>query len=180
MKTVTRYLDGMRAAFDGSYVSTLIKPKQVFVNGVLAYDATKEVGNGILDIDKALPVVIIDIDKALPVVYEFTLTQGPDLSTTISTIIAASDNDEVGRIYVFVSIIHASPPSATELKTLGFFLLGNTMAYNVTGLSTYASYYGLAMTVDRSGNESIIGSSTPQVLMTTPYIFINVGIICPR
>ena len=73
MKTVARYLDNNRVAFDGSYVSTLIKPKQVFVNGVVAYDATKEVGNGILDIDKALPVV-----------DAFTLTQGPDPSSAIS------------------------------------------------------------------------------------------------
>ena len=31
MKTVARYLDNDKTAFDDSYVSTLIKPKQVFV-----------------------------------------------------------------------------------------------------------------------------------------------------
>ncbi len=36
------------------------------------------------------------------------------------------------------------------------------------------------MAVDRSGNDSIIVSSTPSVLMTTPCIFINDGLIGPH
>lgn len=87
--TVARYLDGMRTTFDGSYVSTLIKPKQVFVNAVVAYDATEDVNNRILDIHKTLPAV-----------NAFTLTQGPDSSTAISAIISASDNEGVERIYI--------------------------------------------------------------------------------
>ena len=66
MITVARYLDndnmgvpppsdGRRTAFDGSYVSTLIKPTQVFVNGFVGCDATKYVGYGLLEIDTTLP-----------------------------------------------------------------------------------------------------------------------------
>ena len=56
MKTVARYLDTENNDFDGSYVTTLIKPKQVYVNGVDAYDATKSVGYGLLS-DTTLLVV---------------------------------------------------------------------------------------------------------------------------
>ena len=48
MKTVARYLDNKNNASDGSYVSSLIKPKQVFVNGVAAYDATKARADGLI------------------------------------------------------------------------------------------------------------------------------------
>ncbi len=86
MKTVARYLDNENNAFDGSYVSTLINPHQVFVNDVVAYDATKNVGFGLL------------VDTTLPIVDVFTLTRGSDLTTVISTIITASDNDVVQYI----------------------------------------------------------------------------------
>ena len=92
MKTVARYLDDNNTSLDGSYVSTLIKPNQMFVNGVVAHDVSKEVGYGLLNVDTTSPGV-----------NTFTLTQGTDIATAISTIIAASDNDEVDSIYVLIS-----------------------------------------------------------------------------
>jgi hypothetical protein len=38
VKTVARYLDNDNVAFDGSYISDLIKPNKVSVNGVVTYD----------------------------------------------------------------------------------------------------------------------------------------------
>ena len=46
MKTVARYLDNANTSFDGSYVSTLIKPTHIFVNGVVAYDPAEARADG--------------------------------------------------------------------------------------------------------------------------------------
>ncbi len=51
MKTVARYLENDRTALDGSYISTLIKPTQVFLNEFIGYDATKNVGSGLFEAD---------------------------------------------------------------------------------------------------------------------------------
>jgi len=48
MKTVARYLGNDNTAFDGSYVSSLIKTKQVFVNNVVAYDPASSRAAGLL------------------------------------------------------------------------------------------------------------------------------------
>jgi hypothetical protein len=45
--TVARYLDNDITTLDGSYISTLIKPTQVFVNGVIAYDPAEARADGI-------------------------------------------------------------------------------------------------------------------------------------
>ena len=137
MKTVARYLDNNRVAFDGSYVSTLIKPKQVFVNGIVAYDATKEVGSGLLEADTILPIV-----------NAFTLTQGSDTATAISTIIAASDNDVVQNIFIIVSSTQTVMPTSAEIKALGTQIPGNLSSYSAMGLSANTTYYGWAMAVD--------------------------------
>ncbi len=70
MKTVARYLDNEHVAVDGSYVSTLIKPNQVFVNGIIAYDPVESRADGLLPIG--------------PKVTNFTLVDGS--STTDSVI----------------------------------------------------------------------------------------------
>ncbi len=108
MKNISRYLDNVNTAFDGSYVSTLIKPKKVFVNGVVGYDAAKNIASGLLEADKILPSV-----------NAFTLTQGSDTATAISIIIAASDNDEVQNIYILVSSTQTAMPTYAEIKALG-------------------------------------------------------------
>ena len=48
MKTVARYLDDNNTSFDGSYVSTLIKTNQIFVNGVIAYDPAESRADGLI------------------------------------------------------------------------------------------------------------------------------------
>ena len=50
MKTVVRYLDHENTTFDGSCVSTLIKPNDVFVNSLIAYDPVESRANGLLPI----------------------------------------------------------------------------------------------------------------------------------
>jgi hypothetical protein len=158
MKTVARYLDDNNTDFDGSYVSTLIKPKQVFVNGVIAYDQAKNVGSGLL------------VDTTLPIVNVFTLTRGSDPTTAISTIITASDNDVVQDIYILLSSTQTTIPTSMEIKVAGTKIPGNSSSYNVTGLSANTTYYGWAMAVDESGNESIIVASTPAFLQTDQVI----------
>ncbi len=44
MKTAARYLDNDNITFNNLYALTLIKPSYVFVNDVVAYDTTKDVG----------------------------------------------------------------------------------------------------------------------------------------
>ena len=129
MKTVARYLDNENNAFDGSFVSTLIKPHQVFVNGVVAYDPSKNVGSGLL------------VDTTLPIVDLFTLTRDSDPTTVISTIITASDNDVVKNIYVLVSSTQTTIPTSAEIKANGAQLPGTSSSYNFTGLSANTSYY---------------------------------------
>ena len=169
MKTIARYLDNDNTAFDGSYVSTLIRPTQVFVKGFVGHDAAKKVASGLLEADTILPIV-----------NAFTLTQGSDTATAISTIIAASDNNVVQNIYVLVSSTQTVMPTSAEIKVLGTQIPGNSSSYSATGLSANTTYYGWAMAVDGSGNESVIVASTPPVLMTTPFIFINEGVLDPR
>ena len=62
MKTVARYIDNDKTAFDGSYVSSLIKPNQVFVNGNVAYDPAESLADGLLQLG--------------PKVTNFTLVDG--------------------------------------------------------------------------------------------------------
>ena len=62
MKTVARYLDNNNVAVDGSYVSTLIKPNQVFVNGVVAYNPAEARADGLIPLG--------------PKVNNFTLVDG--------------------------------------------------------------------------------------------------------
>jgi hypothetical protein len=166
MKTVARYLDtdnngvpppsdGRRTAFDGSYVSTLIKPKQIFVNGVVGYDATKDVGYGLLEID----ITLLGVNA-------FTLTQGADTATAISTIIVASDNDVVDSIYVLIYSLITTRSTSIDIKASGARIDGNATSLNVGGLTPNQSYYGWVMAVDKSGNESLIVASTPAILKT--------------
>ncbi len=62
MKTAARYFDDNNTTFNGSYVSTLIKPNQVFVNGIIAYDPAESRANGLLQLG--------------PKVTNFTLVDG--------------------------------------------------------------------------------------------------------
>jgi hypothetical protein len=57
-----------------------------------------------------------------------------------------------------------------EMKFAGTQIPGNSSSYNVTGLSANTSYYGWAMAVDVSGNESVIVASTPAFLQTLAWI----------
>jgi len=108
---------------DDTYVSSLIKPKQVFVNGVVAYDPAKNVGFGLL------------FDMTLPIVKVFSLTRGPYPTTAISTIITAFDNDVVQNIYILVSSTQTTTPTSMEIKSAGTQIPGNPSSYNATGLS---------------------------------------------
>jgi len=157
MKTVARYLDNNNTSLDGSFVSTFIKPKHVFLNGCVGYDETKYVDCGLLEIDTTLPVV-----------NAFTLTQGADTATAISTIIVASNNDVVDNIYVLISSTITTRPKSIEIKASGARIDGNATSLNVGGLTPNQSYYGWAMAVDKSGNESLIVASTPVFLETDP------------
>jgi hypothetical protein len=120
MKTVARYLDNDKPIFDGAYVSTLIKPNQIFVNSAVAYDPAENVGSGIL------------VDTTIPIVDLFTLTRGSDPTTAISTIITASDIDVVQDIYILVSATQTTRPTSMEIKVTGAKIPGNSTSYNVT------------------------------------------------
>jgi hypothetical protein len=61
-------------------------------------------------------------------------------------------------------------PTSTQIKVAGAKIPGNSTSHNVTGLSANTTYYGWAMAVDVSGNESIIVASTPAFLQTDPEI----------
>ena len=127
MKTVARYLVndnmGVSIAFVCSYVSSLIKPKQVFVNGVVAYDPAKNVGSGNL------------ADMTLPIINVFTLTQGSNPTSAISTIIAASDNDIVQNSFLLVSSTQSTIHTSMEIKVDETHILRNSSSYSFTGLS---------------------------------------------
>ena len=104
MKAVARYLDNANTTFDGSYGSTLVNLNQVFVNGVVAYDPTKNVSSGLL------------VDTTHSIADKFTLTRGSDPTTAISTITTASDNDVVQDIYILVSSTQTTMPTSMEIK----------------------------------------------------------------
>jgi nucleoside-diphosphate-sugar epimerase len=98
---------GVPIAFDGSYVSSLIKPKQVFLNGVLAYDPAKNDGSG------------NSADMTILIVNVFTLTQGTYPTIAILTIITAFDNDITENIYLLVSCTQTTMPTSMEINVIG-------------------------------------------------------------
>ena len=106
------------------------------------------------------------VDTTLPIVDVFTLTRGSDPTTTILTIITASDSDVVQNIYILVSSTQTTKPTYTEIKVAVTQIPGNTSSVNVTEFSANTTYYGWAMAVDGSGNESVIVASTPTFLQT--------------
>jgi hypothetical protein len=85
MKTVARYLDSKHVTFDGSYVAPIIKPTQLFVNGVVAYDPTESRAAGLLPLG--------------PKVTNFTLVDGSTTDSVIGDIITFS-NVDVETIYL--------------------------------------------------------------------------------
>ncbi len=142
---------------------SLLKPSQAFV------DNPSHVGDPALQ-SNHLANHIADlflIDTTLPIVDVFTLTRGSDPTTAISTIITASDNDVVQDIYILVSSTQTTKPTSLEIKVAGAKIPGTSASYNVTGLSATTTYYGWAMAVDGTGNESVIVASTPTSLQTS-------------
>ena len=72
-------------------------------------------------------------------------------------------------------------PTSEEIKAARRSQIsGNSLSINVTALLANTPYYGWAMLIDDFGNESVIIASTSTVLMTTPVIFINEGVLDPR
>ena len=57
-------------------------------------------------------------------------------------------------------------PTSMEIKVAGAQIPGNSSSYNLTRLYANTTYYGWAMAVDGSGNESVIVASTPTFLQT--------------
>jgi hypothetical protein len=160
--------DSSGGGFPGALVS-LLKPGQAFVDNpshVGDPAPPPELPNNQL----ANHIADLLVDTTLPIVNVFTLTRGSDPRTAISTIITASDNDEVQDIYIMVSATQTTMPTSTEIKVAGAKIPGNSTSHNVTGLSANTTYYGWAMAVDVSGNESIIVASTPAFLQTDPEI----------
>ncbi len=109
MKTAARYLDNDNNAFDGSYVSSLIKPKQVFVNGVVAYDPTESRATGLLQLG--------------PKVTNFTLDDGSTTDSVIGVVITIS-NVDVGTIYLLFSSTQTTPPTPAQINANGVVFLG--------------------------------------------------------
>ena len=110
--------DSSGGGFPGALVS-LLKPGQAFV------DNPSHVGDPGLP-NNQLANHIADLDTTLPIVNVFTLTRGSDPRTAISTIITASDNDEVQDIYIMVSATQTTMPTSTEIK-----VAGNTGKFNI-------------------------------------------------
>jgi hypothetical protein len=152
MKAVARYIENENTTLDGSYLSTLINPNQVFVNGVIAYEPAENIDSGLL------------VDTTLPIVSVFTSTRGSTPTTVILTIITAYDNDVVQTIYILVSSTQMTMHTSMEIKVAGIQVPGNSLSYNVTWLSANTTYYGWAMADDVSRNESVVVASTPAFL----------------
>jgi hypothetical protein len=129
-------------------VVSLLKPAQAFVDNPshVGYPAppprlpNNQLANQIAD---------LFVDTTLPIVDVFTLTQGTDIATAISTVITASDNDVVDSIYVLISYTITTHPTSIEIKASGTRIDGNVTSLNVGGLTPSQSYYGRAMTVDK-------------------------------
>ena len=109
---------------------SLIKPKQVFVNGFVGYDVAKNIGSVIL------------VDTTLPIVNVFTSTQGSDPTYVISTIITAYGNDIVQNIYLLVSSTQTTTSTSMEIKVAGTQIPGNSSSYSATWLYANTTYYG--------------------------------------
>ncbi len=89
----------------------------------------------------------MEFDTTLPVVNAFTLSQGLDTATAISTIITASYINVVQDIYIYVSSTQTTIPTFDEIRVLGTKIPGNSSSYNVQGLSANNTYYGWALVV---------------------------------
>ena len=109
--------------FPGALVS-LLNPAEVFVDNpshVGDPAPPPELPNNHL----ANHIADLFIDTTLPVVDVFTLTRGSDPTTAISTIITASDNDEVQDIYILISATQTTKPTSMEIKGAGAQIPGN-------------------------------------------------------
>ncbi len=116
MKTVTRHLDNNHVAFDGSYVSTLIKPKQVFVNGVVGYDPAESRAAGLL--------------LLVPKVTNFTLVDGSTSDSVIGAIITVKQCRRWDYVF-FVFIDTKTPPTPAQIKADGVEFPGSTTNFTI-------------------------------------------------
>jgi len=163
IKTVARYIDDNYTSFDGSYVSTLIKLNQVFVNGVTAYDPAEARAAGLLPFG--------------PKVTYFTLVDGSTTDSVIGGAITFS-NFDVGTIYLLFSSTQTTPPTPAQIKANGVAFPGNTTTFTIGNLVLAQVYYGWLLAEDTDGNDSEILPSVPASFQTDQYIdFIHDGII---
>jgi hypothetical protein len=163
MKTIARYLYNDNNAFDGPYVSSLIKPKQVFVNCVVAYDPAESRATGLLQLG--------------PKVTNFTLVDGSTTDSVIGAVITFS-NVDVGTIYLLFSPTQQTSPIPAQIKAYGVAFPGNTTTFTIGNLVLAQVYYGRLLAEDSDGNESDITPSVPQSFQTGQYIdFIHAGLI---
>jgi hypothetical protein len=130
MKTVARYLDNENNAFDGSYVSSLIKPKQVFVNGVVAYDPSEARADGLIPPE--------------PTITNFTLVDGSTTDSVIEVVITFSNVDDE-TIYLLFSSTQTTPPTPAQIKADGDAFPRNTTTFTIGNLVPDRVYYGLLL-----------------------------------
>ena len=78
----------------------------------------------------------------------------------------ASDSDDVDIIHVIFSNTITTRPTSIEIKALGTQIPGDVTSFDGEGLTANQSYYGWAMAVDKSGNESLTFASNSSILST--------------
>jgi hypothetical protein len=146
MKTVAWYLDNENNAFDGKYVSSLIKPKQVFLNGVVAYDPAASRATGLFPLG--------------PKVTYFTLVDGSTTDSVIGADITFSKVD-VETIYLLFSSTQTTPPTSAQIKASGVAFHGNTVTFTLGNIVIDRIYYGWLLAEDLDGYDSEITPSVP-------------------
>ena len=107
-------------------------------------------------------------DNTPPTVDTFTLSAGTTPTSEIDVVLAASDNDAVQTLYLWVSDTQTTAPTATAIKASGVALAGTTTSHTVSGLDPGVTYYGWVLARDQVGNESAVVASTPATLTTAP------------
>jgi hypothetical protein len=105
-------------------------------------------------------------DNTDPVVTSATMALGTPPTSSIDLSFAATDNDTVQTLYVWVSDAQTTEPTAAMIKASGSALPGNSTSFTVGGLTPNTEYYAWILAKDAAGNESGVYGFTPASLTT--------------
>lgn len=105
-------------------------------------------------------------DNTLPTVDSATMALGTPPTSSIDLTFAASDNDAIQSIYIWLSNTQTTLPTATQIKASGSALPNGSTSLTMNSLSANTTYYGWIMAKDQVGNESAVQAFSPGSLTT--------------